>query len=106
MARPLPSEPPPINLGCYVQVVDTSDEFEDLIGVVEGFLNAEGEPTKKLAEAKEVTVYIPLSREGQKRRHLEGVNEFTAYAKHVLRENDGRRNFKLANLEWFDEDEL
>lgn len=94
--RPLPSEPPPITVGCYVQVVDTSDEFEDLIGIVEAFLE----------ETKEVTVYIPLSREAQKRRRLDEVNELTPYAKHELRQADGRRNFKRKNLEWFDPEEL
>lgn len=90
----------------YVQVVDTQDEWEDLIGIVDMLYDAHGNPCRAGRHVKTAEVRFPLSRGAQYAAHLIGVNFFTDYVRTCLRRSNEFQEFAVTNLERVDRDEL
>lgn len=89
----------------YVCVVDTNDEWEDAIGVVEDILLGDASVPAS-SEGCEIIVFFPLLREDIQQLKLVGVNFFTAPCRHELRKNAGMKLFPVKNLEFLDPAEL
>ena len=90
----------------YAEVVDTHDEFEGLIGIVEEFLDEEGDARRADCQlVTQVILHIPTRATAGQRRLLE-YNEPTSYVRAQLRAEDDRRCFPCAHVAWFDPDWL
>lgn len=97
----------PLKLGDYVVVVDTRDEWEDLIGILDGFRDAFGEPVPQgSVRAKFGHIRFPVSRESLREARLDSVNEYTKFVVYELKQNNYHQDILLQNLEWFDQDDL
>lgn len=90
----------------HVRVIDTLDEWEDLIGVVEEFMNSDGTTTDKFQVGQQVIVFFPLSREDIRLTKLVGVNTFTSFCRFELKQHEGLRAFAVKHLELVDPAEL
>jgi len=95
-----------IEIGDYVEVVNTNDEFEDLIGVVEDFYDSEGKSCQSDRKEALCVIRIPLQRQDQAMMRLVGVNFITPYVRHELKTNEELCLFTKDKLEWFDPNEL
>lgn len=95
-----------LKVGDYVQIVDTDDESEDLIGVIDEIFDDDGNSVKSTKFGRDVAVFIPLSRKDQEQHNLLSVNEIGSYVRQELRLNEGLLKVRSENLEWFDPDEL
>ena len=90
----------------YVQVLDTSDEWEDLIGIVEALYDAQGVPCRSGSRVMTAEVRFPLSPTSQYATRLVGVNFFTDYVRNQLRLNNEVSIIPVKNLEVIDKDDL
>lgn len=95
-----------IQLRDYVEVVNTDDEFEGLIGVVEDFYDEDNNSCSPGQKGAVCLVRIPLMKRDQAAMRLSGVNFITSYVRLELRNNDELCLFPLNKLEWFDPNEL
>lgn len=87
-------------------MLNTDDEWEELIGIVETLYNSAGAPCRAGAAATTAEVRFPLSRSSQYSMRLTGVNFFTDYVRTQLRMNDEVQMFSMENLEVVDRDNL
>lgn len=96
-----------LKIGKYGQVVCTDDEWEDLIGIVENFYDAENNKCS-IDEAVFIELYFPLDHKDQKQFRLTDVNEFTSYVRGQLRSRDNEEGkiFPIESVEAFDENNL
>lgn len=98
---------PIIRKGDYVEIIDTADEWEGLIGIVEEFYTEVGEfckfndPGLFFAQIR-----IPTRKTDQRPLRLWGVNHLTGYVLYELRSNDDIKLVKVSCLEYIDEEEL
>jgi hypothetical protein len=91
----------------YAEIVETADEFEGLIGVVEDFLDEEGNSQRMHGpETRCVVLHVPTHPDTQANLRLRDVNELTSYVRAQLRREDDRLCFPSAQLAWFDPDWL
>ena len=90
----------------YVSVVDTSDEWEDLIGKVEEFMDAEGATSPTYVDGMSVVVFFPTSTSEIRQHRMVGVNHFTAYVRYCLSEQSNKHVLPLKNVEWVDPQDL
>lgn len=90
----------------YVRVINTGDDWEELIGVVDGHLDENLESVDDPVPNGRVLVFFPRKRSTQEKLGLFGVNEFTDFVLEVLRERDSRHHFEPQNLEVVDPDEI
>ena len=90
----------------YAAIIDTNDEFEDLIGIVDEVFNDEGESVKDTNSGSKVALRIPLTREEQKTFNLYGTNEITRYARQQIILNNGCLLVDIKNLESFNPEDL
>lgn len=82
--------------GDYVSIIDTGDEWEGVIGVLEEHIEA----TEDHKESW--TVFVPTSSAEVKARRMVGVNDLTDYVRYELRENQNRVRIQPHNLERVD----
>ena len=106
MPRALPEENRVPRRWDFIKVVDTMDEWEELIGRVEEFVDAEGGSHTELKEGFLAKVFFPTKQSDQRSLRLVGVNFFTPYIRHLLREQEGYHFLEMKNLEWVDPDEF
>lgn len=109
MALPEPDPSPNRNLkiGDYVSVIESRDEWEDLIGVIDDILDADGESVfESHQRAVRIVVMFPVGQKARKQTRLDEVNEYTPFVLYHLKSNNSRQDFPLRNLEWFDPKEL
>lgn len=90
----------------YICVVDTCDEFEDLIGIVEEFLLPNGECGPRWVPGSRVIVYFPYTISEIRQTKLRGVNTFTSFVRMQLHRDEGRVIFDTQKLEYFDPENL
>ncbi len=86
----------------YVEVVNTDDEWESLIGIIDS-ISSDNFSTDGFLS---VSVYFPLRETTQYSLRLKGVNFFTDYIRLTLRQNGEIQIFSEENLEIVDEDSL
>lgn len=100
--------PTPAQIRCndYVEVLETLDEWEGLVGIVEELFDINKQPCADSQEACFATVRFPLRHDGQKAVRLYGVNHFTDYVRKQLKAQEELEIFSLTVLEWLDPDEL
>ena len=97
------SEDHPLRLKDYAEVVDTRDEWEGLIGVVEEFVDENELPVRADSpRVAGVIVHVPTRGSGSAVQRLRDVNELTSYVRGQLRTNDDRQCFAPSKLAWFD----
>lgn len=92
--------------GDYVSVINTRDEWEDLIGIVEEFMDPEGVIKNDYEEGDRIVVFFPFTCDDIKEAKLEGLNYFNSFVKAHLRKHEGKQVFEPKNLESFDKEEL
>ena len=98
---------PVIRKGDYVEIANTTDEWEGIIGVVEEFYTEIGDfckfndPGVFFAQIR-----IPTRKSDQRPLRLWGVNHLTGYVLYELRNNDDIKLVKVSCLEYVDEEEL
>jgi hypothetical protein len=97
-ANPLP---PTLSGGLYVRVA-TTDEWEDLIGIIEEFLDSNLDPIDEPQQGGKCLVYFPISRRAQQSCNLAGVNDYPETVLNDLRGCNSRKVFDLADLQEFD----
>lgn len=92
--------------GDYVEIVDTSDEWESLIGIVEDFYDDQGQSCPVTHKEAVALVRIPTTKRGQVTLRLQDVNFLTSFVRQELNLHDELRIFPLKNVEWFDPNDL
>lgn len=95
-SRPLP---PTLRVGIYVRVVSNDDEWEDLIGIVDEFLDCNLEEIDSFVEDCLCLVYFPVSRSSQERCNLAGVNDYPGTVIAELKRSEFRKVFDIKALE-------
>lgn len=90
----------------YVLVVETNDEWDGLVGVIDDFLDENGQSCLLSGPNVSCLVRIPVTRRTQRQLRMIGVNHLTDYVLRELRLHDELRLFPLAHLEWISADEL
>ena len=90
----------------YAAIVETNDEFEDLIGIVDEIYDSKGDICKDTRTGTRVALRIPLTREEQKLTRLYGVNDITRYARQQVQLNDGCLLINTSNLEIVNPEDL
>lgn len=98
---------PVIRKKSYVEIVNTDDEWENLIGLVEEFYTESGDLcTYDDPLAFFVQVRFPTNRTEQKQMLLFGVNHFTGYVLYELRNSDDIKLVNIKNLEYINSEDL
>ncbi len=101
------NESDPLKVGDYVTIIDTRDEWEDLVGILIGFRDANDELAPAgSARAKWASIRFPVSKASLRETRLDGVNEYTSYVVYQLKQNNFLQTFPIAKLEWFDKEDL
>lgn len=90
----------------YVAVIDTSDEWEDLIGKIEEFMAPDGSLHQEFQPGFRVVVFFPINRDDIRSARLVGVNRFTSFVRQHLRTYEGKQVFDIIKVEWFDPNDL
>ena len=90
----------------YVVIIETKDEWEDLIGKVEEFMSDDGDLHNDFRHGDRVVVFFPINREDIYLLRLVGINNFPKLAAHHLRQFQGKQVFENRSVEWFDSNEL
>src|SRR4051812_1481988 len=106
MGSPDTSDAPiPLKKRDYVSI-ETDDEWDGLIGIIEDFLDAEGNSVSASDVTSRVMIRIPLTRQGQNSYRLLRVNFLTDYVRILLRENNENVIMPREKVEYFDPADL
>ena len=90
----------------YVAVVDTNDEWEDLIGKIDEFMDANGTLVPEWSEGCRAVVFFPTLREDIAAADLVSVNQFTSFVREHLKRHQNQQVFEITNLELVNPDDL
>ena len=104
---PLPVPPSRLRRGDIAEIVDTHDEWEGLLGLVDDFLDEDGARCRSdHANLSCVVLQVPTGRgeavRGSNLRRLYEANELTSYVKSQLRTEDDRCCRPSTQLAWYD----
>ena len=93
-------------VGNYVRIIDTCDEWQDLIGVVEEFMGPDGNLHPRLQKDDRIVVLFPTDKKEIRSLRLTGVNLFSRFVLFHLKQYEGKQHFDLSSVEMLDPDEL
>lgn len=94
-----------IAVGSYCRVTETGD-WEELVGVVEEFLDARLCGVQEPVEDGFIQLFFPVGRQAQEDSNLQGVNDYPGTVLSELRLNEYLHHFKETSLEVVDPEEL
>lgn len=90
----------------YVSIIDTSDEWEGLIGKVDEFMSADGSTHPSYVEGDQVILHMPTKTSEIRACRMVGINHFTAYVRYCLNQQENRHILSLKNVEWVNPEDI